>query len=1177
MARSDLEDILIDVQLHLGAAESDVLSVAAEEEAVTIAGMGIQSVIRGDEDDNVLGNAASTLPQTIYGGWGDDVLWGGLGDDQLRGEGDSDRLVGGAGNDLLDGGEGFDTVDYHSETGSLGIVVNLGSTAFTLGSTTYQPMTGTDTWGHLDTYVSIEMVYGSVHNDYISADGSSTAGIFDGGAGDDTITGGGAHHTLVGGAGNDVLSRGTVAFWGSSPVHVTFGSFGNGTATGQGEDTLLSVFHVIGSSGNDTIRAGDADLMVDGGLGNDIIYTGGGRDTVWATSGADTVYGSTGNDTIWGSASTVVSYETYTRGRIVATLGSTGRVDLSFGGATLWTQQISQIRTLIGTSFDDIVQAGINPVTVSGGDGNDRLYGDFGSDLLDGGSGDDLLVGGFGTNTLIGGAGNDTLDGSYSGNTDRMIGGAGNDLYRRDSVNDVIIEEEDGGIDTVETRIHYTLDAWIENATAVGPSAVNLTGNALDNVLIGNDAANVLRGGAGNDTMIGGAGDDVYYIDDLDDLPIELDGLAGGNDTAYISVRNFDGSKLANIENIVLVGDGSVADGSNQAPVIGGASEPVTLTVQDTGLVSPFSSVTITDDSPSVTVSIQIDTGTRGDTVGWFENLSGGSYDPATHTYTITGTAAQVTAAIQALQFNPLDRPNDAVGTVWHTNFTIRVIDSQGLAGTSNSNISLDSLAANRAPTLSIVYRDYRIADDENTNLVAPFTGITLGDTNANDVLTVQITLDAASKGVLVPTEGGTYDAETGVFTVTGTLQQVQAAVRALRFNPTDRPDAPNGSIEATNFFITVTDAGGLTVGPTFAGRVYSEHYGNEGPTAPVLSGGSTTDHAPAGTQVGTLSATDPNGDTLTFTFGNGSTVSGDGRFEIVNGAIKVRDPSLIQVSQDTTFTYTVVASDGRGGTAAGDIAITVADVNKAPANVRLSGSVVAENSSIGHVIGSLSATDTNGDALVYGLLDDAGGKVELVNNVLRVKGYIDFEQETSFDVTVAVSDGFTTVHRTLTIEVRDVRRENVVGNAGDNVICGGAGNDTLDGGAGNDTLRGGEGRDQLTGGSGADVFVFDTAVMKTAADTILDFSVAEGDRIYLSHTIFSGLSLGQLDAGAFVLGTAARDQDDRIIYDQATGRLFYDLDGTGGPQRDIKPVLFATLNEDGVKPALTHASFFVV
>jgi serralysin len=58
--------------------------------------------------------------------------------------------------------------------------------------------------------------------------------------------------------------------------------------------------------------------------------------------------------------------------------------------------------------------------------------------------------------------------------------------------------------------------------------------------------------------------------------------------------------------------------------------------------------------------------------------------------------------------------------------------------------------------------------------------------------------------------------------------------------------------------------------------------------------------------------------------------------------------------------------------------------------------------------------------------------------------------------------------------------------------------------------------------------------------------------------------------ATAFHAGTAAADAADRIIYDQATGRIFYDADGLGGAAQ----VLFAQL--DSKPTTLSHLDFFV-
>lgn len=143
-----------------------------------------------------------------------------------------------------------------------------------------------------------------------------------------------------------------------------------------------------------------------------------------------------------------------------------------------------------------------------------------------------------------------------------------------------------------------------------------------------------------------------------------------------------------------------------------------------------------------------------------------------------------------------------------------------------------------------------------------------------------------------------------------------------------------------------------------------------------------------------------------------------------------------------------------------------------------------------------------------------------------------------------------------------------IVGLGGDDKLVGGGGNDRLDGGSGNDRLYGKGGADILTGGLGRDIFVFDTAIAG-GVDRITDFSAVD-DTIRLENAVFTGLPSGSLAAAAFYIGSAAHDASDRIIYNQATGEVSFDPDGTGSAAAHV----FVQLTPGS---ALSNADFSIV
>jgi Ca2+-binding RTX toxin-like protein len=132
---------------------------------------------------------------------------------------------------------------------------------------------------------------------------------------------------------------------------------------------------------------------------------------------------------------------------------------------------------------------------------------------------------------------------------------------------------------------------------------------------------------------------------------------------------------------------------------------------------------------------------------------------------------------------------------------------------------------------------------------------------------------------------------------------------------------------------------------------------------------------------------------------------------------------------------------------------------------------------------------------------------------------------------------------------------------SGNDTLTGSTGNDQLNGYAGADALKGKGGKDTLTGGAGADKFVFDSAAASTSTDTIKDFNRGQNDTIVLDDDFFNAGPLGTLAGARFSHGmdmdrTTVVGAGVRIIYDDDSGRLYYDPNGGSGTGR----VLIATL-----------------
>ena len=545
-------------------------------ENLTLTGAGVINGTGNSLDNILLGNSAAN---TLTGGAGNDFLDGGAG---------GDKFVGGAGDDTFMIDNIADTVTENASEGTDTVKTSVNVDFSALSTTNVENIILLDG-------AAINATGGDVNN---VITGNDAVNVLTGNGGNDLLNGGGDADTLAGGAGDDTYIVDNIAdviieaaSAGTDVVQASVSFALNDTDSIGVENLTLTGLIAINATGNslaNTIIANSNDNFLDGGAGADTLIGGLGNDTYIVDDSLDTVTeaASAGVDFVQASA-------TFTLSANIENLTLTGSAVIDGTGNTLNNTLMgnSAANTLTGDAGDDTLDGGMGADTLIGGAGNDTYVVDDSLDVITeaASAGTDLVqtsasfalndttsvgvenltltgggnINGTGNslaNTITGNSGNNILDGGIGADT--LVGGLGDDTYVVDNAGDVITEAASAGTELVQTSVTFTLGTNLENLTLIGASAINGTGNALNNVLVGNDAVNSLTGNGGNDTLdgglgadtlAGGGGNDTYVVDNTSDVVTEAS--SSGIDLVQASATF---TLSANVENLTLTGASAI-------------------------------------------------------------------------------------------------------------------------------------------------------------------------------------------------------------------------------------------------------------------------------------------------------------------------------------------------------------------------------------------------------------------------------------------------------------------------------------------------------------------------------------------------------------------------------------------------------------------------------------------
>lgn len=888
---------------------------------------------------------------------------------------------------------------------------------------------------------------------------------------------------------------------------------------GAGNDTL------DGGGGNDTIDGGADDDSLLGSAGNDSLIGGAGNDVLNGGSGADTMNGGAGNDTYYvdglgdqiteaagGGVDNVIVSTSYVLGAGVdiESMRLTTGADTGFpvaGNGSYLVGNEKGGQTLTGNDFDNILDGGRNSLGAAG-------------------------------DTLNGGGGNDTF--AVRNPLDQVIGGTGTNSVFVDPASLVA-----GGQIVASWSATATGSTGINLLSAADQSAMtalNLTGNAEAQTVAGNMGKNTLNGGGGKDTLIGLGGDDTYVVGsaDLTSGLVITEDANGGTDTVNLTGAAGDfnfltNNKTSSIENIVVtdaaytgsvtgntVGQSINASATAGAVTLNGGGGADTLTGgtgSDTFIVDSADDV-IVDTSVAGKAANEANSVEFAGTVGGFDladniNVTSITATSTGNVYLVGNNYAQTITGNAGN--NILDGGTSTLGVNGAT-----TTDGDTLIGGAGSD----------------TYRTYT-ANDKVTELAGEGTDIVYTSatklTNYDNVETLSA-FDQGSAANAYDFTGNTTNAAR-IIGAQGndTLTAGSKADTLIGLGGDDRYTITANATAADNAVIQEAAGGGNDVLTLLGSESYTLGKGVEIERINVGAGFDDTLKGNEFNQVLDASAATA-AVTLNGGGGTDTLIGGAG-----NDTFVVDDASDIII--DTKGGPNSIQFSGSGGydLAAG---VNVTSLSVASGNTN---SVYLVGNEFSQTITGGSGNDVlNGDGGLSGATDTLVGGAG--NDVYRVWNAGDV-------VTEATGGGFDTVYTSVNYALANGTEVEQLSAAdqsstGAITLIGNTGANRIIGNNGANLLAGGDGQDVLIGLGGADTFSF-ANFGAANADTIQDFSKAEGDRIQLVNTTAAGdfdaiTGTGTLSAAQFTTGTVATTADQRIIYDQDTGRIFYDADGNG-------------------------------